>query len=44
MVRSPADGYTLEVGNAGTNVLSPIVYKSRFKIDARYDSQDVAVP
>src|ERR1700681_1166974 len=31
MVRSPHDGYTLEVGNAGTNVLAPIVYKSRFK-------------
>jgi tripartite-type tricarboxylate transporter receptor subunit TctC len=40
MVKSPADGYTLEVGNAGTNVLSPIVYKSRFKID--YDN-DVTV-
>jgi tripartite-type tricarboxylate transporter receptor subunit TctC len=37
MVKGPADGYTLEVGNAGTNVLSPIVYKSRFKFD--YDSE-----
>jgi tripartite-type tricarboxylate transporter receptor subunit TctC len=33
MVKSPPDGYTLEVGNAGTNVLSPIIYKSRFKFD-----------
>ena len=40
MVKSPPDGYTLEVGNAGTNVLAPIIYKSRFKID--YDS-DVTV-
>jgi tripartite-type tricarboxylate transporter receptor subunit TctC len=37
MVRSPADGYTLQVGNAGTNVLAPIVYKSRFKIDYEHD-------
>jgi tripartite-type tricarboxylate transporter receptor subunit TctC len=37
MATGPADGYTLEVGNAGTNVLSPILYKSRFKID--YDSE-----
>jgi tripartite-type tricarboxylate transporter receptor subunit TctC len=40
MVKSPPDGYTLEVGNAGTNVLSPILYKSRFKFD--YDN-DVTV-
>jgi tripartite-type tricarboxylate transporter receptor subunit TctC len=40
MVKSPADGYTLEVGNAGTNVLSPIIYKSKFKFD--YDN-DVTV-
>ena len=40
MVKSPPDGYTLEVGNAGTNVLSPIIYKSKFKID--YDN-DVTV-
>jgi tripartite-type tricarboxylate transporter receptor subunit TctC len=40
MAKAPADGYTLEVGNAGTNVLAPIVYKSRFKID--YDN-DVTV-
>jgi tripartite-type tricarboxylate transporter receptor subunit TctC len=40
MVKSPPDGYTLEVGNAGTNVLSPIIYKSKFKFD--YDN-DVTV-
>jgi tripartite-type tricarboxylate transporter receptor subunit TctC len=33
MLKAPADGYTLEVGNAGTNVLSPIIYKSKFKFD-----------
>jgi len=37
MVKSPPDGYTLEVGNAGTNVLSPIIYKSRFKCDYEND-------
>ena len=37
IVKSPADGYTLQVGNAGTNVLSPIVYKSRFKFDYNGD-------
>src|SRR5207244_9000099 len=36
MAKPPYDGYTLQVGNAGTNVLSPIIYKSKFKID--YDS------
>ena len=37
MVKAPADGYTLEVGNSGTNVLSPIIYRSKFKFD--YDSE-----
>jgi tripartite-type tricarboxylate transporter receptor subunit TctC len=41
MVKAPPDGYTLEVGNAGTNVLSPIVYKSQFKFD--YDSEATIV-
>jgi tripartite-type tricarboxylate transporter receptor subunit TctC len=41
MVKSPADGYTLEVGNAGTNVLSPIIYKSKFKFD--YDNEVTVV-
>jgi tripartite-type tricarboxylate transporter receptor subunit TctC len=40
MVKAPPDGYTLEVGNAGTNVLSPIIYKSKFKFD--FDS-DVTI-
>jgi tripartite-type tricarboxylate transporter receptor subunit TctC len=33
MAKPPYDGYTLQVGNAGTNVLSPLIYKSKFKID-----------
>jgi tripartite-type tricarboxylate transporter receptor subunit TctC len=33
MVKSPPDGYTLQVGNAGTNVLSPLIYKDKFKFD-----------
>jgi tripartite-type tricarboxylate transporter receptor subunit TctC len=37
MVKAPPDGYTLQVGNAGTNVLSPIIYKSKFKFD--YESE-----
>ena len=37
MVKAPHDGYTLQVGNAGTNSLSPLIYKSRFKFD--YDKE-----
>jgi tripartite-type tricarboxylate transporter receptor subunit TctC len=37
MVKAPPDGYTLQVGNAGTNVLSPIIYKDKFKF--AYDSE-----
>ena len=37
MVKAPHDGYTLQVGNAGTNSLSPIIYKSRYKFD--YDRE-----
>jgi tripartite-type tricarboxylate transporter receptor subunit TctC len=37
MAKAPPDGYTLQVGNAGTNVLSPIIYKSKFKIDFEKD-------
>jgi tripartite-type tricarboxylate transporter receptor subunit TctC len=36
MIKAPPDGYTIQVGNPGTNVLTPIIYKSRFKID--YDN------
>src|SRR3954468_21800730 len=40
MVKARPDGYTLQVGNPGTNALAPIVYKDKFKID--YD-QEVAM-
>jgi len=41
MARSRPDGYTLQVGNAGTNSLAPMLYKSKFKID--YDKDVVMV-
>src|SRR5262249_38656428 len=33
MARGRPDGYTLEIGNSGTNALAPIIYKKRFRID-----------
>src|SRR3954462_10170993 len=33
MARARPDGYTLQVGNPGTNALAPIVYKKKFKVD-----------
>jgi tripartite-type tricarboxylate transporter receptor subunit TctC len=41
MARSRPDGYTLQIGNPGTNALAPIVYKKKFKID--YDKEVVMV-
>ncbi len=37
MARSPADGYTLLIGNVSTNTISPIIYASKFKIDYAKD-------
>jgi tripartite-type tricarboxylate transporter receptor subunit TctC len=37
MARSKPDGYSLQVGNPGTNVLAPIIYKKKFKIDYEKD-------
>src|SRR5215470_15412499 len=37
MARARPDGYTLQVGNPGTNALAPIIYKKKFKID--YDKE-----
>src|SRR5262245_61281765 len=37
MARSRPDGYTLQVGNPGTNVLTPIIYKKKMKIDYNKD-------
>src|ERR1700745_2174056 len=39
MARSRPDGYTLQIGNPGTNALTPIIYKKKFKID--YDKEVV---
>jgi tripartite-type tricarboxylate transporter receptor subunit TctC len=33
MARSRPDGYTLQIGNPGTNALTPIVYRKKFKIE-----------
>ena len=33
MLKAPPDGYPLQVGNAGTNALAPIIYKDKFKFD-----------
>ena len=41
MARSRPDGYTLQVGNPGTNVLTPIIYKKKFKVD--YDKDVLMV-
>ena len=40
MARARPDGYTLQIGNPGTNALAPIIYQKKFKID--YD-KDVAM-
>jgi tripartite-type tricarboxylate transporter receptor subunit TctC len=37
MIKAPADGYTLQVGNSGTNLLAPIIHKSALKFD--YDKE-----
>jgi len=37
MARAKADGYTLQIGNPGTNALAPIIYRKKFKID--YDKE-----
>jgi tripartite-type tricarboxylate transporter receptor subunit TctC len=37
MVRARPDGYTLQVGNPGTNVLTPIIYRKKFKFDYQKD-------
>jgi tripartite-type tricarboxylate transporter receptor subunit TctC len=37
MARAKPDGYTLQIGNPGTNALTPIIYKKKFKVD--YDRE-----
>src|SRR5580692_9367510 len=33
MVRSPADGYTLMIGNVSTNAITPIIYAQKLNFD-----------
>ena len=33
MAKSPADGYTLMIGNVSTNAITPIIYATKLKID-----------
>jgi tripartite-type tricarboxylate transporter receptor subunit TctC len=41
MAKARPDGYTLQVGNPGTNVLTPIIYKSKFKIE--YENEVIMI-
>lgn len=41
MIKSPADGYTLMLGNVSTNAITPILYAS--KLSTPYDKSVVAV-
>ena len=41
MARAKPDGYTLQVGNPGTNALTPIIYSKKMKID--YDKDVIMV-
>ena len=37
LARSPADGYTLMIGNVTTNAITPVIYPQKFKIDYAKD-------
>ena len=37
LARSPADGYTLMIGNVSTNAITPIIYAAKMKIDYMKD-------
>src|ERR1700734_1328960 len=37
MVHSPADGYTLMIGNVSTKAITPIIYARKMKIDYAKD-------
>src|SRR6266849_11159539 len=41
VARARPDGYTLQIGNPGTNALAPIVYRKKFKID--YEKEVIMV-
>jgi tripartite-type tricarboxylate transporter receptor subunit TctC len=42
MVKSPADGYTLMIGNVSTNAITPVLFKKKFQIDFEKDVVSVA--
>ena len=37
LARSPADGYTLMIGNVSTNAITPVIYAQKFTIDYAKD-------
>lgn len=41
MVKAPADGYTLMIGNVSTNAITPIIYAKKLSVD--YEKSVVAV-
>jgi len=41
MARAKPDGYTLQVGNSGTNAVAPTIYRKKFTLD--YEKEVVAV-
>jgi tripartite-type tricarboxylate transporter receptor subunit TctC len=42
MARSKPDGYTLQVGNVGTNAVTPVLYRKKLSIDYERDVVPVA--
>ena len=42
MARSKPDGYTLQIGNVGTNALTPVLYRKKLSIDFERDVVPVA--
>ena len=42
MARAKPDGYSLEVGNVGTNAVTPVLYRKKFSIDYERDVVPVA--
>src|ERR1700720_3845074 len=37
MARARPDGYTLQIGNSGTNAITPVLFKNKFSIDYEKD-------
>jgi len=42
LARSPADGYTLMIGNVSANAITPVIYSDKFKIDYAKDIVPIA--